>query len=180
MFHVRRQNGVVYRWNRPVIDFNKGQQPHLRIEHRGPSSGPTVVDMVANAAFFYGLLNYYAVQDTPIEYLLPFQQARKNFFNTARTGLDAKLKWFLGEEIVACDLVKRLIPLARKGLQIFGIHTADINFYLDLIERRASLKTNGSAWQCRFVNKYGKDFNAMMASYLENQYQELPVSEWKV
>ncbi len=180
MSHVKRQNGVVYRWNRPVIDFNTCNQPHLRIEHRGPSSGPTVIDMVANAAFFYGLLNYYAVQETPIEYLLPFHMARNNFFKAAQFGFDADLEWFLGEKIKAADLIKKLIPCARKGLQIFGIHTADINFYLDLIERRASLKLNGSEWQCRFINKYGKDFNNMMAAYLENQYLELPVSEWKI
>ncbi|MBA3537446.1 MAG: hypothetical protein H0T84_12705 [Tatlockia sp.] len=180
MFHVKRQNGVVYRWNRPVIDFNDQKQPHLRIEHRGPSSGPTVIDMIANAAFFYGLLNYYAVQDTPIDNLLPFHLARKNFFKAARSGLKAEFQWFLGEEIKASDLIERLIPLARKGLLIFGIHAADINFYLDLIKRRASLKINGSDWQCRFINKYGKDFNNMMACYLENQYQEIPVSEWKI
>ncbi|MBA2652967.1 MAG: hypothetical protein H0U73_11985 [Tatlockia sp.] len=180
MFHVKRQNGVVYRWNRPVIDFNKWNQPHLRIEHRGPSSGPTVIDMVANAAFFYGLLNYYAVQDTPIEYLLPFHYARKNFYKAARFGLDTTFNWFLGEEISAFELVKKLIPLSRKGLQIFGINAADIDLYLDVIERRVSLKTTGSDWQCRFIDKYGKDFNKMMSIYLENQYQEIPISEWKI
>lgn len=180
MAHVRRQNGVVYRWNRPVIDFNLLNQPHLRIEHRGPPSGPTVIDMIANSAFYYGLLNYYAVQRTPIEDLLPFQFARKNFFNAARYGLEADFNWFLGEKIKASELIKRLIPLARKGLQIFGLHNADIKRYLDLIDRRASLKITGSDWQTQFINKYGKDFNQMMAFYLENQYQEIPVSEWKI
>ncbi|CDZ77719.1 Glutamate-cysteine ligase family 2(GCS2) [Legionella massiliensis] len=180
MFHVRRQNGVVYRWNRPIIDFNEQNQPYLRIEHRGPSTGPTVIDMVANAAFFYGLLNYYAVQSTPINYLLPFHFARKNFFNAARYGLDAQLKWFLGGDVSACELIKNLIPLARKGLQIFDIQAADINFYLDLIDRRVNNKMNGSIWQCKFIKKYGNDFYNMMAAYLENQYQEIPVSEWKI
>lgn len=180
MFHVRRQNGVVYRWNRPVIDFNELEQPHLRIEHRGPSSGPTVVDMMANAAFYYGILNYFAVQSSPIEDQLPFEHARNNFFKAAQKGLDAKFRWFLGEEISANNLIKNLIPLARQGLKIFNIHGADINYYLELIERRIHLKTNGSDWQCRFIKKYGKDFHNMMAVYLENQYQELPISEWKI
>lgn len=180
MFHVKRQNGVVYRWNRPVIDFNEQNQPHLRIEHRGPATGPTVIDMVANAAFFYGLLNYFVVQDTAIEYLLPFHFARKNFFNVAHYGLDAQLKWFLGRDISACELIKELIPLAKKGLQIFDIQAADIDLYLDLIERRVHAKVNGSSWQCKFINKYGMNFHNMMSVYLENQYQEIPVSEWKI
>ncbi|MBA2655807.1 MAG: hypothetical protein H0U70_02345 [Tatlockia sp.] len=180
MFHVKRQNGIVYRWNRPVIDFNSLNQPHLRIEHRGPSSGPTVIDMIANAAFFYGLLNYFAVQDTPIEYLLPFHFARKNFYKAAKKGMDTQFNWFLGEEIMAYDLLEKLIPLARKGLQIFGINPADITLYLDVIERRVSLKTNGSDWQCRFIKKNGKDFNQMMAIYVQNQTREIPVSEWKI
>lgn len=180
MFHVRRQNSVVYRWNRPVIDFNSRNQPHLRIEHRGPSVGPTVIDMIANAAFFYGLLNYYAIQTPPIEQLLPLPFARRNFFNAARAGLNAQFKWFLGQDISARELIKSLIPLARKGLQAFGIHSADIQFYLDIVERRVALQTSGSDWQCRFIEKYGKDFHHMMATYLENQYQELPISEWKI
>ncbi|MBA3535754.1 MAG: hypothetical protein H0T84_03955 [Tatlockia sp.] len=180
MFHVQKQNSVVYRWNRPVIDFNQLNQPHLRIEHRGPSVGPTVVDMIANAAFFLGLLNYYAVQETPIECLLPFYDARKNFYKAARSGLNAQFQWFLGQKISACDLIKNLLPLARKGLQIFGIDSADIKFYLDLVEKRNALKMNGSEWQCRFIKKYGQNFHNMMAEYLENQYLEVPVSEWKV
>jgi len=180
MFHVRRQNGVVYRWNRPVIDFNLQHQPHLRIEHRGPSSGPTVVDMIANAAFFYGLINYFAIQRTPIEYLLPFHLARKNFFNAARYGLDTKFGWFLGHEISATDLLQQLIPLARKGLQSLGINATDTAYYLGIIQRRVDTQTNGSNWQCRFIEKYGKDFHAMMSLYLQNQYKETPVSEWTI
>lgn len=178
MFHVRRHNGVVYRWNRPVIDFNQEKKPHLRIEHRGPSVGPTVIDMIANAAFFYGLINYFAIQPTPIEHLLPFHLARKNFYNAARFGLDTDFKWFLGQTVSATELLENLIPLAYKGLQSLGVSTADIINYLGIIERRVATKTNGGTWQCQFIDKYGKDFHGMMAVYLQNQYQELPISEW--
>jgi len=178
MFHVRRQNGVVYRWNRPVIDFSADGRPHLRIEHRGPSSGPTIVDMIANAAFFYGLIGYFGIQPTPIEYLLPFHQARKNFFNAARKGIHTQFKWFAGHEIDAISLLRQLLVSAKKGLQILGISTGDINLYLGIIERRLETGINGTEWQIRYIEKYGKDFHALMAAYLDNQYQELPVSEW--
>lgn len=180
MYHVRRHNGVIYRWNRPVVDFSEDGRPHLRIEHRAPSTGPTVVDMIANAAFFYGLIGYLTIQPTPIDYLLPFHQARKNFFNAARYGLQTQFKWFVGQEIDAIALLEQLVPLARKGLQILGIAAGDIDSYLGIISRRLAAKTNGCEWQKRFIAKYGKDFHAMMGAYLQNQYQELPIAEWPV
>ncbi|MFA5959132.1 MAG: hypothetical protein WC785_01275 [Tatlockia sp.] len=180
MFHVRRQNGIIYRWNRPVIDFNLQGQPHLRIEHRGPSSGPTVIDMIANAAFFYGLINYFAIQPVPLESLLPFHCARKNFFNAARFGLNTEFSWLLGRTVPALELLENLIPLARKGLQILGITAKDIEEYLGVIERRVAAKTNGSIWQCRFIEKNGKDFTKMIQVYIKNQNREIPVSEWKI
>lgn len=180
MFHVRRQNGVVYRWNRPVIDFNQAMKPHLRIEHRGMPAGPTIIDMVANAALFYGLLHYFAIQPVSITYLLPFNASRRNFFNAARFGLDAQFKWFAGREVNALKLLEEILPLAYKGLEALGISQVDINFYLGIIKQRIKCKVNGSQWQSSFIEKYGKDFYNMMTCYLENQYQELPVSEWKL
>lgn len=180
MVHVKRQNGVVYRWNRPVIDFNPDLKPHLRIEHRGPSCGPTIIDMVANAAFFYGLLYYFATQTVPIDHLLPFYDARRNFFNAARFGLKTKFKWFANHEISALKLLEELLPLSYKGLEALGVSSADSKFYLEIIKQRVKAKTNGSEWQISFIEKYGKDFYNMMECYLENQYQDRPISEWKI
>ncbi|MHC4410669.1 MAG: glutamate-cysteine ligase family protein, partial [Planctomycetota bacterium] len=48
-------NGTVYRWNRPCYGWKDGKA-HLRIENRVLPAGPTVIDQVANAAFYYGLM----------------------------------------------------------------------------------------------------------------------------
>ncbi|MFZ1179040.1 MAG: glutamate-cysteine ligase family protein, partial [Mycobacterium sp.] len=45
---LRLHNGTVWRWNRPVYDVQAGR-PQLRIENRVLPSGPTPVDMIANA-----------------------------------------------------------------------------------------------------------------------------------
>ena len=50
---LRLHNGTIYRWNRPVYDVVDGR-PHLRVENRVLPAGPTVVDMMANSAFYYG------------------------------------------------------------------------------------------------------------------------------
>ena len=52
---LRMHNGTIYRWNRPVYDV-VGGKPHLRVENRVLPAGPTVVDVLANAAFYYGLV----------------------------------------------------------------------------------------------------------------------------
>jgi len=50
---LRLHQGTVWRWNRAVYDPASGG--HLRIEMRALPAGPTVVDMLANAALLVGL-----------------------------------------------------------------------------------------------------------------------------
>src|SRR5690349_372862 len=52
---LRLHNGTVWRWNRACYGVTEGV-PHLRIENRALPSGPTVIDEIANAAFFTGLM----------------------------------------------------------------------------------------------------------------------------
>ena len=67
-----------------------------RIEQRVIPAGPTMVDMVANMAFYYGLLESLAHQDKPPEMLLEFALARDNFYKAAKHGLSAHLQWLDG------------------------------------------------------------------------------------
>jgi len=50
---LRLHQGTVWRWNRAIYDPASGG--HLRIEMRALPAGPTVTDMLANAAFLVGL-----------------------------------------------------------------------------------------------------------------------------
>jgi hypothetical protein len=76
---LRMHNGTVWRWNRPVYDVVDGL-PHLRVENRVLPSGPTVVDMVANAAFFYGAQRALAEADRPVWTQMSFQAAEENMY----------------------------------------------------------------------------------------------------
>ena len=62
---LRLHNGTVYRWNRPVYDVVDGR-PHLRLENRVLPAGPTVIDMLANSAFYYGMLRSLSEEDNPL------------------------------------------------------------------------------------------------------------------
>src|SRR3954469_6749797 len=56
---LRLHNGTIYRWNRPIYDTVRGR-PHLRVENRVLPAGPSVIDVLANGAFYYGVLHMLA------------------------------------------------------------------------------------------------------------------------
>lgn len=179
MFHVRCQNSCIFRWNRPILDFNRQNEPFLRIEHRVLSSGPTVVDMIANAAFFYGITYYYANNPPSLSSLISHNSILKNFYESARYGLEARLNWSSGK-IKASTLLKNLLPLASKGLEDLGVNTLEAHFYLDIIKTRLDRNQNGSIWQENYLAKHKNDFNSLLEQYIKNQYSEIPVAEWSL
>ncbi len=93
---LRLHNGTIYRWNRPVYDVvEQGGvgRPHLRVENRVLPAGPTVVDMMANAAFYYGMLRTLSEEDRPLWTKMSFAAAHHNFLEAAQNGMDARLYW---------------------------------------------------------------------------------------
>ena len=132
--HLRLHNGVIWRWNRPLIGFDDGNAPHFRIEHRILPAGPSLVDMIANAALYLGLARHLALGSASGDGGLPFEAARANFYAAARHGLDARLRWPGTGEIGARDLLADvLLPAVRRGLSDFGL---DAQEFLDIVEAR--------------------------------------------
>ena len=118
---LRLHNGTIYRWNRPVYDVYRGK-PHLRVENRVLPAGPTVVDVLANAAFYYGLLRTLCEQDRPVWSQMSFRAAEDNFDAGARHGIHAQVYWPGMGEVPATELVLRhLLPLAHQGLAAWGV-----------------------------------------------------------
>src|SRR5690606_32821853 len=91
--HLRLHNGTIWRWNRPVVGMDVKGNPHLRIEHRVPSSGPSIPDMIAHIAFYIGLIYAFAEKESAPENAIPFQAARHNFYQVAKLGLQATIEW---------------------------------------------------------------------------------------
>ncbi|HUG83024.1 MAG TPA: hypothetical protein VMM13_00585 [Euzebya sp.] len=140
-------NGTIYRWNRPVYDI-AGGRPHLRIENRVLPAGPTVIDCTANTVLYYGLLAGLADTQAPIWSEMSFAAAQDNFFTAARYGINAEVYWPRLGTLSASELMLRhLLPLARKGLEEWGIDSGDIDRYLGIIEQRALTGRNGAVWQ---------------------------------
>lgn len=176
MRHLRLHNGVIWRWNRPLIGFDDGGAPHFRIEHRILPAGPTFIDMIANAALYLGLVRAIALAGECGTGGLTFVDARQNFYAAARLGLDARLVWPGEGEIAAGRLLlERLIPAARGGLADLGVAEAD---FLDVIEARVKTGQTGAAWQRKALEARGGDLYSMMAAYCERQRSGAPVHQW--
>ncbi|MGI8574201.1 MAG: glutamate--cysteine ligase [Egibacteraceae bacterium] len=181
-------NGTIYRWNRPVYEV-AGGKPHMRIENRVLPAGPSVPDSVANAAFYYGLLHGLASQQPGLWEQMSFSAASENFFEAARHGLDAKLYWpNIGADVPVAELiVRKLLPIAQKGLADWGIDESDVDYYLGIIEERALSKQNGAAWQIAVWNRLldeGRD-RTEAAKELVRRYQRRsdagsPVHTWPI
>jgi hypothetical protein len=184
---LRLHQGTVWRWNRAIYDPTGGG--HLRIELRALPSGPTVTDMLANAAFVLGLTLALAGDAATLVRRFAFQQAHHNFYRAAQFGLGAELAWPLGaggrsRTVPAAELVRQLLPAARDGLVGAGVLPEEADGLLEVIEGRTARGQTGAAWQCQALASLerGRDrpraLAAMLERYLELQRAGDPVHTW--
>ncbi len=179
--HVRLHNGTIWRWNRPLIGFDPEGRPHLRVEHRVVPAGPTLLDMIANAAFYFGAVCALASEADPPEGRLPFRGARDNFYRAAKGGLSANIQWTDGASSpIAVVIRDRLLPAAHKGLEMLGINAPEVHFWLGIITERLRSGQTGAAWQRSFVARRGPDMEQLTLAYLERQESGAPVHEWSL
>jgi gamma-glutamyl:cysteine ligase YbdK (ATP-grasp superfamily) len=184
---LRMHNGTIYRWNRPVYDVYRGK-PHLRVENRVLPAGPTVVDILANGAFYYGLLRTLAEEDRPIWSRISFTAAEDNFYQGARHGINARIYWPGLGEVPATELVlRRLLPMAYEGLQRWGVDSSVSDRLLGIIEQRCITQLNGAEWQAQMFHKIDEErqpldrresLREMLRRYVEHMHSNEPVHTW--
>jgi hypothetical protein len=184
---LRLHNGTVYRWNRPVYDVVDGR-PHLRVENRVLPAGPTVVDMLANSAFYYGMLRTLSEEDRPLWTKLSFATAHANFLEAARRGMHARLYWPSLGEVAPDELVLRhLLPLAEEGLRRWNVSVEARDRFLGVIEGRAKTGRNGAGWQVSTVHALQQRgmprpaaLAEMLRRYCQHMHSNEPVHTWEV
>jgi len=180
-------NSTVYRWNRPCYGISPNGKPHLRIENRLFPAGPSVIDEVANSAFWLGLMNSFGDHYKDVTKMIEFDEAKSNFISVSRSGLDTELCWINNKKIGTCELIKKeLLPMAREGLQKVKIKKDDIDKFLGVIEERNQTRQNGTSW---LLNSYSKLMKvttreeatvALTAAMVDNQKVGDPVHKWKL
>jgi hypothetical protein len=182
---LRLHNGTIYRWNRPVYDVVAGV-PHLRVENRVLPAGPTVADTMANAAFYFGLVRALAEHERPLWSQMSFSAAEENFHVGARQGIEANVYWPGLGQVPATELVvRRLLPMARAGLEAWGVLPAERERLLGIIEQRCVVGQNGASW---FASRFhariddGSERTSALRStlneYREHMHTNEPVHTW--
>ncbi|WP_188668963.1 glutamate--cysteine ligase [Tersicoccus solisilvae] len=185
LHELRLHNGTVYRWNRPIYDPGV-DEAHLRVENRLLPAGPTVADIVANAAFYYGVVHVMRHSDRPLWSRMAFSTARENFEQCAKYGLDAQVYWpGVGDVPVDELIVRQLLPMAETGLHQLGVDPDLVAHYLGILRDRAKSGQNGARWQLdtsAALQAGGMDRDEAMRElvrrYRKHMHANLPVHEW--
>lgn len=182
---LQLHNGTVYRWNRPCFGISDTGKPHLRIENRVIPSGPTVIDEMANAAFWIGTMMGLNEKIEDVTQRISWEDVRDNFGKVARFGIDTQLNWFDDKKISTIDLIMdHLLPTAESGLRNAKVDEKDIKRYLGVIEERTKLHMNGARWMLRSYTHLMKQGNqdeslcALTAAIMENQKTNKPGHTW--
>ncbi|MER5185099.1 glutamate--cysteine ligase [Streptomyces sp. NPDC002896] len=181
-------NGTIYRWNRPVYAVAH-DKPHLRVENRVLPAGPTVADTLSNGAFYYGLTRALVEEDRPVWSRMSFSAAEENFHTAARNGIDARLYWpGMGEVPVSELVLRRLLPLAHRGLELSGMDAAWREPLLGIIEQRCVTGRNGAVWQKETYHRiddsshvgHHEALRRMTQQYIDYMHLNAPVHTWPV
>jgi CBS domain-containing protein len=182
---LRMHNGTIWPWNRACYGVTNGIA-HLRIENRVLPSGPTVIDEIANAAFFVGLMTSLPNEYGDITKMMSFDDAKTNFFAAARHGLSAQFDWVDGKTHSASELIiDHLLPLARQGLTEASVTPADVDHYLGVIEERVRSGQTGAQWMMKslgVINDQPREVrNRLLAGeILVRQKSDEPVHRWPI
>lgn len=175
-------NGTIYRWNRPCFGVNDGVA-HMRIENRYIPSGPTLIDELANFAFWVGLMVGRPPEYDNIHETFDFRDAKSNFIKAARNGKESVMTWG-GKNVPVKKLVRNdLLTIAHDGLTKAGIDKGDIERLLSIIRDRTDGMT-GSQWKIknyRTLRESKKQNEALLEltkAMYHNQTQGIPVHEW--
>lgn len=179
-------NGTIWRWNRTCYGI-LNKKPSLRIEARFLPAGPTILDEVANSAFFLGLMTALPEEFGDVRKKMSFDDAKMNFFNVAQNGLKTQIVWLNGKSFPAKKLIlEKLLPLAEKGLLSVKIRKADIKKYLGVIEERVKNECTGAQWMLDSYAAMDETaqpnvrLRTLVAAMKSNQETNEPLHKWQL
>ncbi len=184
---LRLHQGTIWRWNRAIYDPSDGG--HLRIEFRSLPSGPSIIDMMANAALLIGLT--VGIRDSIDGFIFgcPFLMAEMSFYRAARDGMDAVMLWPDGvgtspKARPVRALAQSLLPLADRGLATLGVDIAERARLLGVISNRIDSGQSGARWQRSALRRLRAKMprrdalDRLVEAYAARYDTEQPVHAW--
>lgn len=178
-------NGTIWKWNRPCYGIGGGKA-HLRIENRYIPSGPTVVDEMANMAFWIGLMEAMPDHLKGNWKNQQFEVAKENFYKAATTGIQAGIVWDDKMYSTKDLILEVLIPLCKIGLRRCNVSEKDIEKYMGVIQGRMESGLNGSRWMVKSYRRLRKKLDredamqALTSSMHKRRLSRKPVHTWSL
>lgn len=188
LHELRLHQGSVWLWNRPVYD--PAGAGHLRIELRAFPAGPSITDMLANAALAIGLAKLMQPSIKQLLPAIPFTYAIANFYRAAQKGLSAELFWpsltqSQPEYKTVPEILEDLLPQIPEQLVAMGFVDGDFEPLITVVEERLATRQTGAQWQLRKLAELRKDMHKrealteMFKQYQSNSAANKPVAQWK-
>jgi hypothetical protein len=118
---------------------------------------------------------------------MSFATAEDNFTQGARHGIHAQLYWpGLGTVPVTELVLRRLLPMARQGLDAWGVDPSVSDRLLGIIEARCMTGMNGAEWLARMFHRVSEQramerrdvLRAVLSRYIELMHSNEPVHTW--
>jgi len=188
LHELRLHQGSIWWWNRPVYDPAGGG--HLRIELRALPAGPSLIDMLANAALAIGLARVMQPKISELLPAMPFTYCTANFYRAAQQGMEAELFWpsltqSQPEYYAVTDILQELLPQIAEPLAGMGFQEGDFKPLISVLEERLATQQTGAQWQLNKLAELRKEMHkrdalaAMLRQYQENSARNIPVAQWK-
>ncbi len=175
LHHFNLHNGTIWRWVRPILGCDSSNSYHLRLELRVAPSGPTLVDTLANIAFYVGLTEGLRMQPQQLTQI-PYHSLDQDFYHVARHGLGAEVTWCNGKMgSMQQILLKYAIPIAHQGLINLGI--GQVDQWIDIIQQRTITGQTGAKWMLDHWSKYS-DTSKLVRQYMQHARKNIPVHLW--
>jgi CBS domain-containing protein len=140
---------------------------------------------MANAAFFLGLMTALPEEFGDVKKYMSFEDAKNNFFNAARYGINGQIRGLDGKgRRVGKLILDELLPCARRGLQAARIDGGNIDRLLGIIEARVTAEKSGARWMLdsyAAMDKRAKPnvrTRTLTAAMKLHQESGEPVHEW--
>ena len=159
----------------------------MRVENRVLPGGPTVVDILANAAFYYGLIRMLTADERPVWSQMSFSAAEENFHRAAREGIDAQVYWARHRRAARRRAGVAPVVAARpRGARPRRHRSGRPHRLLEIVERRCVTQRNGATWQSATSHHHYEQaqldrldaLREMTVRYRELMHGNLPVHEW--
>lgn len=185
---LRLHQSSIWWWNRPVYDPTG--DGHLRIEMRALPAGPSLVDMLANAALAIGLAKLMQPKVRALLPAIPFTYCTANFYRAAQQGMDAELFWpsltqSEPEYFAVTDILAKLLPEIPEHLAAMGFVEEDYQPLMAVLKERLATRQTGARWQLQKLEELRQDLHkrdalvAMLKQYQENSNNNIPVAQWR-